>query len=93
MGTVISQLFLLQQQDEGFGYREIGRSMSTACLSFSIITVLLGGCRTWRHQHAVAAGKALAGGFEVSIIAFGTILVGHSPVPLPGIILVLTTCG
>ncbi|PKS12711.1 hypothetical protein jhhlp_000919 [Lomentospora prolificans] len=74
MGTLISQLFLLNQQDEGFGYTEIGRPMASVCLCFSILTVLLGGCRTWRHQHAVSTGKALAGGFEVAILGFGSIL-------------------
>lgn len=76
MGTTISQLFFLAHQDEGFGYTEIGRPIASVCFCFSILTVLLGVCRTWRHQHYVAKGKALAGGFEVAILGFGTIIIG-----------------
>jgi hypothetical protein len=75
MGTLTAQLFVLQERESGYGFKEIGRPMATACLCFSIVTVLLGTHRTWRHQDAVVSGKALAGGFEMSVLAFGGIIV------------------
>ena len=68
MGTIIAQLFFLQAQDGGFGYATIGRPLAAACFSISILTLLLGACRTWRHQRAVLHGKVLVGGFETIFI-------------------------
>lgn len=75
MGTFIAQLFILQERESRFGFKEIGRPMATACLCFSIATIILGTHRTWQHQNAVVSGKALAGGFEIATLAFGTIMV------------------
>lgn len=75
LGVMISQLFILQEPESGYGYHEIGRPMATVCLCFSIGSVLLGAHRAWRHQLAVVSGKARAGGFEIAVLAFGTIVV------------------
>ena len=75
MSVLIGQLYVLMEDDAGFGYKEIGRPMATICLCFSICTILLGVHRTWHHQHAVVSGKAIAGGFEIATLAFGTLAV------------------
>ena len=77
LGIMISQLFILQEPGSGYGYHEIGRPMATVCLCFSIGSVLLGAHRAWRHQLAVVSGKARAGGFEIAVLAFGTLVVRH----------------
>lgn len=75
LGVMISQLFILQEPESGYGYHEIGRPMATVCLCFSIGSVLLGAHRAWRHQRAVVSGKARAGGFEIAVLALGTVVV------------------
>ena len=81
IGVLIAQLYVLQEPDAKFGYKEIGRPMATVCLCFSIGTVILGAHRTWHHQHAVISGKAVAGGFEIAALAIGTLAV-RQPSPL-----------
>lgn len=75
LGVMISQLFILQEPESGYGYHEIGRPMATVCLCFSIGSVLLGAHRAWRHQLAVVSGKARAGGFEIAVLALATVVV------------------
>ncbi|KAI5459181.1 hypothetical protein BGZ63DRAFT_272212 [Mariannaea sp. PMI_226] len=74
VGTLIAQLFTISHHDPGFGYTLIGKPLSTVCFSFSILTVLLGAFRTWRHQRCIMSGKALTGGFELHLIGIGTLL-------------------
>ena len=64
LGTIIAQLFFLQGQDGGFGYTTVGRPLAAACFAISIVTLLLGAYRTWRHQRAVLHGRVLVRGFE-----------------------------
>lgn len=75
MSVLIGQLYVLLEDEAGYGYKEIGRPMATICLCFSIGTIFLGAHRTWHHQNAVVSGKALAGGFEIATLAFGTLAV------------------
>ena len=82
LSVLIGQLFVLMEHDAGYGYREIGRPMATICLCFSICTIFLGAHRTWHHQHAVVSGKARAGGFEIAVLAFGTLAVRLHPFSL-----------
>ncbi|KAG7044780.1 hypothetical protein JMJ77_0004241 [Colletotrichum scovillei] len=74
LGTVVAQLFALQASDTGFGYTAVGKPLATLCYSFSICIVLLGAFRAWRLQHAMFAGKALAGGFELTTLALGFLI-------------------
>lgn len=69
VGTLVAQLFVLEDNDDGFGYFAIGRPLATLCFVFSICTVLVGTCRTWRHQQAMIHGKALTGGPEIVVLA------------------------
>ncbi|KAK1731965.1 uncharacterized protein BDZ83DRAFT_11142 [Colletotrichum acutatum] len=75
LGTMVAQLFALQALDTGFGYTAVGKPLATLCYSFSICIVLLGAFRAWRLQHAMFAGKALAGGFELTTLALGFLIV------------------
>jgi hypothetical protein len=65
VGTLVAQLFVLEEGDSGFGYLAVGRPLASLCLVFSICTVVLGAFRAWRHQDAMIRGKALSGGFEI----------------------------
>ncbi|KAF4879114.1 hypothetical protein CGCSCA1_v002019 [Colletotrichum siamense] len=71
LGTIVAQLFALQQADSGFGYAMLGKPLATVCYGLSICTTLLGACRAWRLQKAMLRGKAIAGGFEVTSLAVG----------------------
>ncbi|KAL2755795.1 hypothetical protein ACRALDRAFT_1064202 [Sodiomyces alcalophilus JCM 7366] len=74
-GTIVAQLYVLQQPPSGFGYGTVGRPLASICYGFSICTVLLGTCRAWRHQHAMIGGKALTGGFEIVVLAIASLLI------------------
>ncbi|KAK2743196.1 hypothetical protein CKAH01_06906 [Colletotrichum kahawae] len=71
LGTIVAQLFTLQQADSGFGYAMLGKPLATVCYGLSICTTMLGACRAWRLQNAMLRGKAIAGGFEVTSLAVG----------------------
>ncbi|KAK1690184.1 hypothetical protein BDP55DRAFT_341333 [Colletotrichum godetiae] len=71
LGTVVAQLFALQASGTGLGYTAVGKPLATLCYSFSICIVSLGAFRAWRLQRAMFAGKALAGGFELTTLALG----------------------
>ncbi|KAL0935172.1 uncharacterized protein CTRU02_209763 [Colletotrichum truncatum] len=71
LGTIVAQLFALQQSDSGFGYTMVGKPLASVCYGLSMCTTLLGACRVWRLQHAMLRGKAIAGGFEVMSLALG----------------------
>lgn len=75
ISVLIAQLYVLYEPQAKYGYKEIGRPMATVCLCFSIGTIILGVNRTWNHQHAIVSGKAVVGGFEIAILAFGTLAV------------------
>lgn len=78
IGTLVAQLFVLQDKDEGFGYLTVGRPLATLCFVFSICTVLAGTCRAWRYQRAMIDGKALTGGFEIIFLAALSLIVSHA---------------
>ncbi|KAH8813202.1 hypothetical protein F5884DRAFT_328227 [Xylogone sp. PMI_703] len=78
MGVTLAQLFRLQhnpQPNTDFGYYVLGRPLSVICQCLAIYVLLVGAYRTWRLQNALVRGKALAGGFEVVIIAVGVFLI------------------
>ncbi|KXH55730.1 hypothetical protein CSAL01_07180 [Colletotrichum salicis] len=77
LGTVVAQLFALQASDTGFGYTAVGKPLATLCYSFSICIASLGAFRAWRLQRAMFAGKALAGGFELTTLALGFLAVRY----------------
>ncbi|EEY17725.1 conserved hypothetical protein [Verticillium alfalfae VaMs.102] len=68
-GTLVAQLFVLEDQDSGFGYTNVGRPLATFCYAFAMCTVIMGTSRAWRLQHAMIRGKALTGGFEIIVLA------------------------
>jgi hypothetical protein len=81
LGTTVAQMFAIQQSDSGYGYSMVGKPLSTVCFVFSIGTVVMGGFRSWRHQHAVLGGKALVGGLGVATLALGSLVVSLLPRP------------
>ncbi|KAF3357495.1 hypothetical protein VD0002_g3588 [Verticillium dahliae] len=68
-GTLVAQLFVLEDPDSGFGYTNVGRPLATLCYAFAMCTVIMGTSRVWRLQHAMIRGKALTGGFEIIVLA------------------------
>lgn len=79
VGTMVAQLFTINQHDSGFGFTMIGKPLATVCFAFSIGTILLGAFRCWRQQQTMLSGKALTGGFELHLIGIGTVLVWALP--------------
>jgi uncharacterized membrane protein YidH (DUF202 family) len=78
LGVIISQLFTLQkstQPDPLLGYFAVGKPLGAICQGAAMITLLLGTYRWWRQQNAITRGKALAGGFELTLIGLVVLLV------------------
>jgi hypothetical protein len=79
IGVTVAQLFRLQHApipNLFFGFYVLGKPLACICQGCAIYTLLLGFFRTWRHQHAIVRGKAIAGGFEVLLLGLGVLLVG-----------------
>ncbi|KAF4988313.1 hypothetical protein FDECE_15103 [Fusarium decemcellulare] len=78
VGTLVAQLFTINHESShgtGLGYFAAGKPMAITCYAFSIGTILLGAIRSWRHQHTMLSGKALAGGFEIHCLGICSVLV------------------
>lgn len=80
LGIVVAQLFRLQhvaKPDSVFGYFVLAKPLAVICQCVAIYALLLGAFRSWRHQNAIVRGKAITGGFEVILLAFGTLVVSN----------------
>lgn len=78
LGVIISQLFHLQHStspDPVLGYFVVGKPLAAICQGAAIYTLILGSYRWWRQQNAIVRGKVLVGGFEVTLIGMGFLLV------------------
>lgn len=75
IGTGVAQLFSINQHDTGLGYTLVGKPLATVCYFFAMGTILLGAIRSWRHQRAIMAGRALTGGYELHTIGIGAVIV------------------
>lgn len=78
LGVIISQLFTLQKStspDPRIGYFVSGKPLGAICQAAALVTLLLGTFRWWRQQNAITRGKALAGGFELTLIGLLILLV------------------
>ena len=78
LGVIISQLFTLQKStspDPHIGYFVTGKPLGAICQAAAMMTLLLGAFRWWRQQNAITRGKALAGGFELTVIGLVILLV------------------
>lgn len=93
LGVIISQLFTLQKSispDPVLGYFAVGKPLGAICQVAAMFTLGLGAYRWWRQQNAITRGKALAGGFELTLIGAAVLLVSPSLKLLDGL---LTLCG
>ncbi|KNG83249.1 hypothetical protein ANOM_009059 [Aspergillus nomiae NRRL 13137] len=71
-GVLIAQLFRLQQQpspEDQLTYYEVAIPLSVTCHCIAVIVAVLGACRFWKQQNAVALGTVYAGGWELNSIA------------------------
>lgn len=80
-GVVIAQLFRLQHSPHPhphFGFYKIGKPLSAAFICMGIVVVLIGAIRFWRLQNALVRGKAIAAGWEVSLVMglVGSLMLG-----------------
>jgi hypothetical protein len=78
VGTLIAQLFSIQQEDSTFSYARIGKPLAAVCFSFSIVTTILGAVRAWRQQQAMLHGRALSGGPELAAMVVAFLIVSPS---------------
>ncbi|OBT74096.1 hypothetical protein VF21_07126 [Pseudogymnoascus sp. 05NY08] len=77
LGVIISQLFTLQKStspDPHIGYFVTGKPLGAICQGAAMLTLMLGTFRWWRQQNAITRGKALAGGFEITVIGLLVLL-------------------
>ena len=79
LGTTTAQLFRLQSSDTpldvNLGTFKLGIPLAGACHGTALLYALLGACHFWRQQTAIARGQVWAGGFELRIIGFWSMLV------------------
>jgi len=83
IGVTVAQLFRLQHAPNPssiFGFYVLGKPLACICQGSAIYSLLLGAYRSWRHQHAIVRGKAIAGGLEVFLLGVGVLAV--SPIQL-----------
>ncbi|KFY88139.1 hypothetical protein V500_06535 [Pseudogymnoascus sp. VKM F-4518 (FW-2643)] len=79
LGVIISQLFTIQKStspDPHIGYFVTGKPLGAICQGAAMLTLMLGTFRWWRQQNAITRGKALAGGFELTVI--GLVILLHA---------------
>ncbi|OGM50933.1 hypothetical protein ABOM_000501 [Aspergillus bombycis] len=70
-GVLIAQLFRLQQQpspEDRLTYYEVAIPLSVTCHCIAAIVAVIGACRFWKQQNAVALGTVHAGGWELNCI-------------------------
>ncbi|KAM3086083.1 hypothetical protein ACMFMG_000220 [Clarireedia jacksonii] len=78
LGVSVAQLFRLQhapKPNHVIGFFVLGKPLAYICQVAAITTLLIGLLRSWRHQHKIVRGKALTGGFEITIVAGGVFLI------------------
>jgi uncharacterized membrane protein YidH (DUF202 family) len=78
IGVTVAQLFRLQHTPSPntiFGFYVLGKPLACICQGSAIYSLLLGAYRSWRHQHAMVRGKAIAGGLEVFLLGVGVLAV------------------
>jgi uncharacterized membrane protein YidH (DUF202 family) len=84
LSVVVVQLQVLQHSpnpDPVFGFYAMGKPLAACLASCAIATSLLGWLRWWRWQQTLIRGKALAGGWELTVtIAAGFTFVLAFPV-------------
>ncbi|KAF2266045.1 hypothetical protein CC78DRAFT_415480, partial [Lojkania enalia] len=77
-GVIIAQLFRLQHSvnpSPDLGFFMLGKPLAAAFIGCSLVTLLFGAYRFWKQQDAMVRGKVFAGGWEITIIMAGSILV------------------
>lgn len=80
MGIIVAQFMRLEHTmhpDKAFGYFILSKPLAAILQGAALCTTLLGACRFWRQQSAMAIGKAHAGGWEITALGAGTLLVGQ----------------
>jgi hypothetical protein len=78
IGVAVAQLFRLQHApnpNSVFGFYVLGKPLACICQGSAIYSLLLGTYRSWRYQHAMVRGKAIAGGLEVFLLGVGVLTV------------------
>lgn len=71
-GATIAQLFRLQRRSahssSRLGFYSIGVPLACVYYAVALLVTLLGACRFWRQQNAIASGKVYSGGWEINCI-------------------------
>jgi uncharacterized membrane protein YidH (DUF202 family) len=79
-GIVVAQLFRLQHAynpDLEWGFFVTGIPLAACFIFWAIIVQVVGAIRFWRQQNALVRGKIRAGGWEVNVVAGGSVLVSR----------------
>jgi uncharacterized membrane protein YidH (DUF202 family) len=87
IGVVVTQLQVLQRApnpDPKFGFYVLGKPLAATLVLCAMCTSVLGWLRWWHWQRILLRGKAISGGWELSLVG---ILVGLLLTVLFGLIL------
>ncbi|KAJ1327636.1 putative membrane protein [Microdochium nivale] len=72
-GVLIAQLYILDESASGSGRKtgaglHVARPLATACFGLALWIITWGTCRYLRFQSALVRGRALSGGFELTLV-------------------------
>ncbi|KAI9812095.1 MAG: hypothetical protein M1826_002970 [Phylliscum demangeonii] len=79
MAVTVAQLFRLSRrfahdQSSIHADHTLGKPISGTLVCLAILVCLVGALRFWRQQAAMLRGQALAGGWEIGVIAVAVVL-------------------
>ncbi|KAF1997574.1 hypothetical protein P154DRAFT_396310, partial [Amniculicola lignicola CBS 123094] len=77
-GVITAQLFRLQHSptpSPTFGFHLLGIPLSAVFIGFGMLILLVGAFRFWRQQNAMNRGMVHKGGWEITAIMAGSILI------------------
>lgn len=79
LGTVVTQFVILHAEAN---FRAAAKALATICYVAAISTLCVGAFRSWRYQHALLRGKALAGGLELNVVGGSIVVVSGTSLSL-----------
>ena len=77
-GVVIAQLYRLQHASNpnpNLGFFILGVPLAAIFISFGLFVLLIGALRFWRQQNAITRGKVQAGGWDITGVMAGSVVV------------------
>lgn len=92
VGVIVTELFAIERSESRLGLLYVAKPFAATCYTAAIVTVFLGAVRTWRYQKAMVNGRAISGGFEVTILGILFVLVRAAERPRASSSIILSRC-